>query len=182
MKFSLTSVATLLLAAGQTVTAIPSPLGLTGVQLQNPFGSSGLSASDKPIPGDSPLMLCDLEAPKLVEIFNVTLSPNPPLRGSELVIFAQGVVKEVIEEGAYIDVDVRYGFIKLLKQTFDLCEQTGNVDLECPIQEGPISLETTVKLPDEIPPGKYIVVARAFTNDDQPITCLSTTVEFPAFF
>lgn len=165
--------------AANTVGVVAAPIPME-IQLQNPFGSSGLSASDKPIPGDSPLMICDLEEPKLVEIYKVNLDPNPPLKGQNLTIFAEGIVKETILEGAYVDVDVRYGYIRLLSQTFDLCEQTANVDLECPIKEGKITLETTLELPKEIPPGKYTVVARAYTVDDQPITCLSTTVEFPA--
>lgn len=181
MKFSsLSTVASLLAVGSQLAAATPVPLELSGVQVQNPFGSSGLSASDKPIPGESPLMLCDLDQPKLVEIYQVNLDPNPPLKGENLTISAEGVVKSVIEEGAYIDIDVRYGYIRLLKQTFDLCEQTANVDLACPIQEGKITFETSVQLPQEIPPGKYTVVARAYTVDDEPITCLSITVEFPA--
>lgn len=178
---SLSTFATLLLASGRAGIAAPIPVDISGVQLQNPFGSSGLSASDEPIPGDSPLMLCDIELPKLVEIYEIKLDPNPPLKGQNLTIHAEGIVKETIQEGAYIDIDVRYGYIRLLKQSFDLCEQTSNVDLECPIQEGKITLQTSVELPEEIPPGKYTVVARAYTVDDQPITCLSTSVEFPAF-
>lgn len=159
---------------------LPAPVDLNGVQLQNPFGSSGLSANDKPIPGKSPLFLCDLEEPKKIEITQVNLNPNPPSKGQNLTIFAEGIVKETILEGAYIDVDVRYGYIRLLKQTFDLCEQTKNVDLECPIHEGKITLMTFVELPSEIPPGQYTVAARAYTVDDEPITCLSATVEFPS--
>lgn len=167
---------TLLLAASQ---ALAVAIELKGVELQNPFGSSGLSAFDKPIPGKSPLMLCDLEEPKLVEIYRVDLDPNPPVKGQNLTIFAEGIVKKTILEGAYVDVDVRYGYIRLLKQTFDLCEQTATVDIDCPIKEGKLVLETSVEIPAEVPPGKYVVVARAYTVDDEPITCLSATVEFP---
>ncbi|KAF5097816.1 hypothetical protein D0Z03_001334 [Geotrichum reessii] len=168
------------LAAASSVFAAPIPVDVAGVQLQNPFGSSGLSSTDKPIPGDSPLLLCDLEEPKRIEITAVNLDPNPPLKGKELKIFAEGIVKDTILEGAYIDIDVRYGYIRLLKQTFDLCEQTKTVGHECPIEEGKLELETSVDLPAEIPPGVYTVVARAYTVDDEPITCLATTVEFPA--
>lgn len=177
MKFSTLSV---LAVTTATVFAAPIPVDVAGVQLQNPFGSSGLSSTDKPIPGDSPLLICDLEAPKRVEITKLDLNPNPPLKGQELTIFAEGIVKETILEGAYIDIDVRYGYIRLLKQTFDLCEQTQSVGLECPIKEGKIELETSVQLPSEIPPGVYTVAARAYTVDDEPITCLATTIEFPA--
>ena len=36
-----------------------------------------------------------------------------------------------------------------------------------------------VEIPEEVPPGKYLVTARAFTKDDEYITCLTATVEFP---
>lgn len=42
--------------------------------------------------------------------------------------------------------------IRLVKTEADLCEQIKNVDLECPIEKGIISLTKAVDLPKEIPP------------------------------
>jgi hypothetical protein len=69
-----------------------------------------------------------------------------------LQIRAIGAVKETIEEGAYVLLQVKYGLIRLIKQTIDLCEQVGNVDLECPIEPGVLDLTKEVELPNEIPP------------------------------
>lgn len=109
------------------------------------------------------------------------ISPNPPVRGENLTITAEGIVGQTIEDGAYVDVDVRYGFIKLVSDTFDLCEEITKVDMECPIQRGAQKLTKEVEIPDQVPPGKYLVVARAYTKDDDFITCLTATVEFPAY-
>jgi hypothetical protein len=72
--------------------------------------------------------------------------------GSELVIKAVGTVYETIEEGAYVNLSVKYGLIRLINTKADLCEQIKNVDLECPIEKGVISITKSVDLPKEIPP------------------------------
>lgn len=130
------------------------------------------------IPGDSPIDTCTSPAPDtdLIVIQNLEISPNPPERGQNLTISATGLVKEDITAGAYVEVEVKYGLIRLLRQTLDLCEQTEKVDLACPIKEGQITLERVVELPKQIPPGRYTVNAKVFTEDDREVTCLVARV------
>lgn len=168
MKFT-----TLALCA-TSVVALPFKWNLFS---QTTFGM-GILGLDRPIPGDSPVMVCDLAVPKLVEIYELDVSPNPPEKGKNVTINAEGIVKKVIEEGAYVDVEVRYGYIKLLTQTFDLCEQAASVNLTCPLEVGKHVVNSTAAIPIEVPPGKYTVSARAYTVDDEPITCLDATVLF----
>jgi hypothetical protein len=75
-------------------------------------------------------------------------------------------------------LQVKYGLIRLISTKADLCEQIENVDLECPIEKGKISITKDVDLPKEIPPGKYIVNADVYSADDEHITCLTATVAF----
>ena len=82
----------------------------------------------------------------------VKLANSGGCRGKELVIKAVGTVKETIEEGAYIELTVKYGLIRLISTKADLCEQIKNVDLECPIEKGILSIVKTVELPEQIPP------------------------------
>ena len=74
------------------------------------------------------------------------------LRGADLVIRATGTVFETIEEGAYVNLVVKYGLIRLVNTKADLCEQVGNVDLECPIKKGVLSITKSVQIPKEVPP------------------------------
>lgn len=137
-----------------------------------------------PIPGDSPLLQCDISEAQLLDVSQVNLSPNPPTRGNNLTITAYGSLSSEIVEGAYVDVEVRLGYIKLLTQTYDLCEQLEENDidgLKCPLQPGDYALEKIVEIPQEVPPGKYSVIARAYTLDDDEITCLTGDVIFPAY-
>ncbi|CAN8102120.1 unnamed protein product [Discula destructiva] len=144
------------------------------------FGGSQVTINeDLKIPGDSPLELC----PKahnldILTIEKVDLSPNPPQAGTPLVIKAAGTVAETIEEGAYVALQVKYGLIRLISTKADLCEQVKNVDKECPIKAGALTFEKSVDLPNEIPNGKYTVLADVYTKDDKPITCLTATVVF----
>lgn len=72
--------------------------------------------------------------------------------GQTLIITAAGTVSETITEGAYVLLQVKYGLIRLISTTADLCEQIGEVDLECPIEKGLIAITKAVELPNEIPP------------------------------
>lgn len=61
-------------------------------------------------------------------------------------------MKHDIEEGAYVNLQVKYGYIRLINTKADLCDEIKNVDLECPIKKGRISIIKQVDLPKEIPP------------------------------
>lgn len=151
------------------------------------FGNDAVTANeDLKVPGDSPLELCDKDhSDDLVDITRVDLLPNPPeayvsplgipdrvrsyvdidtnlsllaSSGADLVIKATGTVFETIEEGAYVNLSVKYGLIRLISTTADLCEQIQNVDLKCPIEKGILSITKSVELPKEIPPVSNIAV------------------------
>lgn len=135
--------------------------------------------SDLKVPGENPLEFCyDDHSKDLITIDEVTLSPNPPQAGTSLVIEASGTVKETIDKGAYVQIEVKYGYIRLINMRSDLCEQLGNVDLSCPVEPGKLVITKSVDLPKQIPPGKYVVKADVYNYDDEPITCLTATVHF----
>lgn len=63
-----------------------------------------------------------------------------------------------MEKGAYVQLQVKYGLITLVKQTVDLCEQVSNVDLDCPLDAGTLDLQKDVELPKEIPPVRNPII------------------------
>lgn len=134
---------------------------------------------ERPIPGNSPIIQCDATQAQVLDLQKVVIDPNPPAKGQNLTFVATGYLSQDVVDGAYVDVDVRYGFIRLIHQTYDLCEQVTNVDLECPIKKGEQVISKLVEIPEEVPPGKYLVNARAYTAEGALIACLSATVEFP---
>lgn len=168
----------------QDITDAMAVFGFEVPSVQKPLEIvSGIGLPDdglKPVPGGSPIQQCDAFAPQILTLQKVTVDPNPPLKGANLTFVAEGFLSANVEDGAYVEVDVRYGYIRLIHQTFDLCEEITKVDLECPILKGKQVIEKTVEIPKEVPPGKYTVYARAFTKDDEFITCLTTTIVFPA--
>jgi hypothetical protein len=98
--------------------------------------------------------------------------------GTELTITASGILSEDIEDGAKVQLSVKYGLITIINQSADLCETVKNVDLECPLKKGPLDLEKVVKLPAQIPPGHYTVSADVKTKNGDAVTCLKASVEF----
>ncbi|KAH6635565.1 ML domain-containing protein [Chaetomium sp. MPI-SDFR-AT-0129] len=149
-----------------------------------PEGSSStlIKRGDEPdlsVPGDNPLSFCDADREDdFIVIEEVNLSPNPPEAGATLDIIATGTVNERILEGAYVLIEVKYGYIRLVSTKADLCKEIKNVDLECPIEKGKLSITKSVDLPSQIPPGKYTVRADVYSADDDHITCLTASVVF----
>jgi hypothetical protein len=130
------------------------------------------------VPGKNPLYFCANPEDDILVINKVDLDPNPPSAGKTLNISAKGTLKEKIEEGAKVHLQVKYGLITLINQEADLCEYVSNVDLQCPLEEGETELTKSVDLPREIPPGKYTVLADVKTKDDEKITCLTAQIWF----
>lgn len=161
------------------MTALVAPVAAASIANGQSPNLQRRGDDDLNVPGDSPLQFCPGDHVKdLVEIKRVDLSPNPPKPGQELLIKASGVVKEKIEEGAYVLLTVKYGLIRLISTKASLCEQVTNVDLECPLEKGKVEVTKSVDIPAEIPPGKYTVLADVYTEDGVQITCLTATVAF----
>jgi ML domain len=105
------------------------------------------------VPGKNPVEICSLSpSDDLVEITYIDVTPNPPQAGQNLTVEAEGILKTTIKEGAYANFEVKYGFVKLLSGTADLCEKAMEVGLECPIEKGTVKIQKVVELPSQIPP------------------------------
>ncbi|KAL8850861.1 MAG: hypothetical protein Q9221_004174 [Calogaya cf. arnoldii] len=88
-----------------------------------------------PVPGQNPMEFCGDETTDSLTIDNVDFEPNPPEKGKKLLIKANGTFTEKVEHGAYIDLTVKLGLIKISHEQYDLCEHMNQqVDEECPIE------------------------------------------------
>jgi hypothetical protein len=84
----------------------------------------------------------------------VTLQPDPPRRGEKFKVLVQGQLKETIDQGSFAHVKVKLGFIQLIDQNYDVCEQITQVGKQCPLEKGDLVIEHEVDIPREIPPVK----------------------------
>ena len=73
-----------------------------------------------------------------------------------MTISAKGTLLERIDQGATVNLEVKWGLITLIKQTVDLCDELKNVDLECPLEKGSMILTKEVDLPKQIPPVRCV--------------------------
>ncbi|KAF7859596.1 hypothetical protein EAF04_008675 [Stromatinia cepivora] len=146
------------------------------------FGNGQKVLDDKggAVPGTNPLTYCKADhSSDILKLDHVNLNPNPPTPGDKLTIEAVGTLSQKLERGAYVILQVKYGLIRLINMQQDLCDQVSNVDLDCPIEEGKITITKDVDLPARIPPGTYTVFADAYSKDGKEhIICLEATVTF----
>ena len=91
----------------------------------------------------------------LGDVLNLTyleIMPDPPVRGMSLNVKLNGTLSEDIVKGSKAHVKAKLGFIQLVDQDFDLCDQIKNVGEECPLRKGPISVDKNFDIPQELPP------------------------------
>ncbi|OAQ96684.1 hypothetical protein LLEC1_02206 [Akanthomyces lecanii] len=132
------------------------------------------------VPGESPVEFCDADRESdLVNVQKIDIAQNPPKAGKPLQITLAAEVRKEIAAGAYVKVTVKYGLIQLLSTTADFCEQLGNVDMKCPLEAGQLTVTKSVDLPSVIPPGTYNVFADVYSDDDEQISCMKASVNFP---
>ncbi|WWD04914.1 phosphatidylglycerol/phosphatidylinositol transfer protein [Kwoniella europaea PYCC6329] len=115
-----------------------------------------------------------------VQLKSIHVTPDPPVPGKNLTVEVEADVIEPIKEGAYADVTVKLGLIKLLQKQFDVCEEARNANatVQCPVSPGPYKVKQTVELPKEIPKAKFSVQVRGYTDEDEDMVCLDLFVDF----
>ncbi|KAL9716170.1 hypothetical protein Ac2012v2_000615 [Leucoagaricus gongylophorus] len=124
--------------------------------------------------------LCDNDEDPIVNIKSIQLSPDSPSPGKELTVKVKAEASETIEDGAYAEVTVKLGLIKLLSKEFDLCEEAhnANTSVQCPVAPGLYEVQQTVSLPKEIPPAKFQIRVESFSVDDELLFCLDIEADF----
>ncbi|KAL0951083.1 hypothetical protein HGRIS_007821 [Hohenbuehelia grisea] len=132
-----------------------------------------------------------------IQIESIDVSPDPPKPGKDLTVKVKAVALERVVEGAYADVTVKLGLIKLLQKQFDLCEEAekANATVQCPVEKGSYDVTQTVALPKEIPQGpalffmphsmlftlflaKFVVLANGYSADDEDLFCVRIKISF----
>ncbi|CAK5269060.1 unnamed protein product [Mycena citricolor] len=119
-----------------------------------------------------------------VSITSISVSPDPPKIGQDLTVSVAFEVTQLVEEGAFADVLVKVGRIKLLNQRFDLCEEgrKANASVSCPVEPGNYVITQTVELPKETPKLRYVINVQGWTKAEKALACVDLGVYFRPFF
>jgi len=114
-----------------------------------------------------------------IQIDSISVSPDPPKLGENLTVTVKAHAQEQVEEGAYTDISVKFGFIKLFQKQFDLCEEArnGNTSVQCPVKQGNYEDVRTVALPMEIPQAKFNIHVRGYTVGNEDLFCVKLNVD-----
>ncbi|RKT18996.1 ML domain-containing protein [Streptomyces sp. 1114.5] len=123
-----------------------------------------------------------------LQITSITVTPDPPLPGKTNVFTINATAQEEIQDGAYLDVVIKLGLIKLMAKKFDLLAELrgeGSLQLACstsdgksPIPKGPTTLTLTLDLSRETPRAKFSINVRGYTVDDDDLLGLDVKVDF----
>lgn len=123
-----------------------------------------------------------------LQVESIALTPDPPKPGADLKGVIKATVTAEITDGAYADVMVKLGLIKLLHKRFDLFAElkkdgspwslTADSGNGAPVTPGRVELTFDGRLPREIPKAKFIVIVRAYTVDEDDLAALDFKVDF----
>jgi hypothetical protein len=126
----------------------------------------------------------------VLQIQDLTSIPDSVKPGSEWRADIRANANDEIADGAYLEITVKLGLIKLLHKQYDLFEklradaakdgwsltlETG--DAGEPIRKGDVRLTLAVQLPREIPSARFAIAVRARTVDDDDLAALDFKVD-----
>ncbi|KAI7899971.1 ML domain-containing protein [Cokeromyces recurvatus] len=118
----------------------------------------------------------------VLEIDHIDIKPDLVVPGGDVIIQANGTLSTPVLPGAMADVAVKLGAIRLLHKSFDICKELEDnkdkVELQCPIQDGYLTVTQKITLPKEIPRGKFSVLINAYTSNDEDLACLRISIDF----
>jgi len=121
-------------------------------------------------------------------IGSMDLSPDSPQPGDTLTAVIKGTVSDSIPwDGAYADVTVRLGLIKLLTKQYSMTDllQGGERNISLTVdaggdaamlKPGDVQLTIAVQLPRSVPRARFRVVAHAYTATDDYLASLDWDV------
>lgn len=112
------------------------------------------------------------------QLRSITVSPDPPEPGKDLEYTIRGQLAAPLAEGAYVDVQVRLGLVKLLTRRLDLCEELRRLGVKTPMPAGDFELVRKVALPREIPQAKFKISANGYTANDEDLFDVNIFVDF----
>ena len=74
-------------------------------------------------------------------------------RPGNVTVSLKGSLTEVLEEGAYFEVKVKLGLVKLLSKQYDLCEElrVQGRNLQCSLSQGDVTFQYDVQFNQPVP-------------------------------
>ncbi|WP_455361824.1 ML domain-containing protein [Streptomyces sp. SYSU K21746] len=132
----------------------------------------------------------------LLTIDSMTATPTTPAPGKDLQITITGTTSADITDGAYIDVTVKLGLIKLLRKQFDLFAElrassttvgqaavnmTVDQQKDSTIPAGEFTLTYTFALPKEMPRARFDVSAEFWNADDADIATIGCQLDMLSY-
>ncbi|KAL1757583.1 hypothetical protein FB107DRAFT_272775 [Schizophyllum commune] len=136
-----------------------------------------IQAGDVPLRADGPIVIVVRDQTSTVQLNSIEITPDPPIPGQQLTMTLKADVQETIQEGAYADVAVKVGFIKLLQKRFDISAMQTR-PYSAPSEKGEHTVVQTVQLPREIPPAMFKIDVLAWTHEDENMACAKFEVDF----
>ena len=116
--------------------------------------------------------LCDNPADHTLQAKQVSIDPTPPKIGQDIRVRLDFTNRKRATSGL-IKLDLRVGFIKIVKDV-DLCQGLSDLgDQGCPIEEGDRSVEIKQMIPGMLPPLPVKGQVRVFDQDGALMTCVS---------
>ena len=96
---------------------------------------------------------------------DISYTPQIISKGDTINLKITGNLDEDVKSGE-IDYKVLIGRFPIYQGTIQICSE-----LKCPLLEGPLTISTSQKVPDQIIPGKYEIQAKGTDQTGEEIFC-----------
>ncbi|XP_024395184.1 uncharacterized protein [Physcomitrium patens] len=124
---------------------------------------SAVSVSANPKPSD--WKVCDSHANYDVVVTNVTLNPDPVIRGQDVTFIVPATAKRDITKATVV-VSVLFHGVTVHTERSSICSKA-----DCPIPPGEFVLINTQILPGITPPGNYKIKLQILGEQGEQLAC-----------
>ena len=102
---------------------------------------------------------------------NVSITPDPPVKGVKLNIGITGTLDEDLTAGS-LNVWIKFLGIKIVNKHYDLCAEAAKTDTPCPIAAGAFNISIPESIPEATPTGHYLGQVSMADPKGEEVTCI----------
>jgi hypothetical protein len=110
--------------------------------------------------------------PDIFQLKYLDFKPEIVRKGQKLRVLVAGHLREQLNKGAHVLVNIKYGWIRLPNQDLDICDILPSAGLHCPVKAGSdIAADVEIDIPGSIPSGNYALKLIFKNNDQRQVAC-----------
>ena len=107
-----------------------------------------------------------------VDIHNVTITPDPVIKGNPMHVYVNATIHKDIHEDAYVKGTAKFLFLNM-----PIAKTLVKEYIDVPVKEGPYEMDKDIETKGGMPPGTYEIHLEGYNDPDDRLFCIDASVD-----